>query len=151
MAYLLEIKEMPNKLSFIKEVKNLEFFDMIRDMDTFLCNNPNKRDKILKKIGKKLFREHPEYKKKNNILQIKRKDNFYKNTKEYNLIITVRDIQYIFSLKIIKPTTNDTDNYICPRKKVTDSKINETNHSVLSQDEIDKLLLAISPDEVDRH
>jgi hypothetical protein len=59
---LLGNDKKPNKLSFHKEVQNLEFIETIGNMNSFFCIDSNERDKVLVKIGKKLFKNHPERK-----------------------------------------------------------------------------------------
>jgi hypothetical protein len=59
---LLERNKEASKLSFRKEIRNLEFSEMIGNMNRFFCIDFKKRDRVLVKIGKKLFKKHPEHK-----------------------------------------------------------------------------------------
>jgi hypothetical protein len=58
---LLEKSKDANKLSFRKEVRNLEFTGTIGNMKGYFCTDSQKRDKVLVKIGKRLFRKNPEH------------------------------------------------------------------------------------------
>jgi flagellar biosynthesis regulator FlbT len=46
------------KLIFKKEVKNIEFFELIGDMNLNVYTHPEMREKSLLKIGKKLLKNH---------------------------------------------------------------------------------------------
>jgi hypothetical protein len=54
---LLEVNEKTTALSFFKEVQNLEFTEIIEGMDVYSCLNSRKRNEILVKIGKRLFKK----------------------------------------------------------------------------------------------
>jgi hypothetical protein len=53
---LLDVNKEPCRLSFNSEVKNMEFFEIIGDMDLGVYKDPKKRDAILLSIGKELFK-----------------------------------------------------------------------------------------------
>ena len=55
MENLLEFDKEQNKLSFYREVSNLEFTGKIGNID--IHTNPQKRDKMLIKHGKRMFRK----------------------------------------------------------------------------------------------
>jgi hypothetical protein len=59
---LLAKNNKANKLSFYKDVQNLEFTERIGNMKGCFCTDSQKHDKALVKIGKKLFRKFPEHK-----------------------------------------------------------------------------------------
>jgi hypothetical protein len=58
---LLDKNNNAHKLSFRKEVPNLEFTETIGNMKGYFCIDSNKRDKALVKIGKRLFKKNPEH------------------------------------------------------------------------------------------
>jgi hypothetical protein len=60
---LLEVNEKTTALSFLKEVQNLEFTEILGGMDVYSYLNSRKRNKILAKTGKRLFKKHPVHKK----------------------------------------------------------------------------------------
>ena len=57
MTGQLEINMEPCKLYYEKKVENIEFVEMLGDMDIYLCNDPQTRDKMLENIGKELFKK----------------------------------------------------------------------------------------------
>ena len=63
MAELLEYNSNAGNICFKNQVENIEFFEMIGNMDIYLCNNPKERDIKLHEIGINLFLDNPEYKK----------------------------------------------------------------------------------------
>ena len=69
---LLEMKNESQYPCFISKVDNVEFIDLLGTMDMYLCNKQKKRDKILAKMGRKMFKKHSQYKYlgKNNILKL---------------------------------------------------------------------------------
>jgi hypothetical protein len=62
--YLLEKNINVSKLSFNKEVNLLEFVEIIDNMDIAHLIDCKKRDILLKKRGKQLFKKHPQRKHK---------------------------------------------------------------------------------------
>jgi hypothetical protein len=53
---LLDVNKEPCRISFNSEVKNMEFFEIIGNMDLSVYNDPEKRDAILLSIGKELLK-----------------------------------------------------------------------------------------------
>jgi hypothetical protein len=62
--YLLEKNINVSKLSFNKEVNLLEFVEIIDNMGIVHLINCKRRDIFLKKLGKQLFKKHPQRKNK---------------------------------------------------------------------------------------
>jgi hypothetical protein len=50
-----------NKLSFCKEVQNLEFTEKIGNIKRYYCTYSQKRDKALAKMGKNYSKRHSEH------------------------------------------------------------------------------------------
>jgi hypothetical protein len=64
---LLEYKEGVNKLKFKNKIISFVFTEIIGKMNVSYCINMVKRNKYLLKYGKKLFKKHPLFKKRNEI------------------------------------------------------------------------------------
>jgi hypothetical protein len=154
--YLLDFKKNIGKLSFNKEINNLEFVEIIGNMDFDHCINYTKRDIYLKKHGKQLFKKIILHKERERKIQIKIKheieyvsnkknngnkflnnlSNIIKNIFKWKIIVTINIVEYKYGSNFKE---ND-NNY---------SNITIINHSteVLSQEEIDMLLIAINSDD----
>ena len=57
MTEQLELNRVLCKLSFEKKVENVEFVEILGNMDIYHCNDPQTRGKILENIGKGLFKK----------------------------------------------------------------------------------------------
>jgi hypothetical protein len=54
---LLDVNKEPGRLSFNNEAKNIEFFEIIGEMDLCVYTDPKRRDDILLNIGKELLKK----------------------------------------------------------------------------------------------
>jgi len=68
---LLDSTKERTALSFQREAQNIEFNQIIGEMDANCHTNSKKRDEILANLGKRLFKKHPLVKSRNTIFSIR--------------------------------------------------------------------------------
>jgi hypothetical protein len=120
---LLELNQKKSKLLFKNEVQNLEFNELIGNMDISAYTNPKIREKYLLEIGKKLLARKINLRKRI-IYEIKK------------LFDRIYYWYLLYPINRKKRKRDTTDN------SLSDSQ-EDINFKVYSQEEIDKLLTAV--------
>ena len=142
----IEQKNEASKLLFYNEVKNLEFTEMIENMNIKHLINLKERDKKLTDIGKKLFKKHPLIKPK---LIFKKKGTLILSQEEINNLLTSSDERIrkkvkIFEWSLIIHFRNRSYKIKFPFWKAKSNKVEERSHEYkkefLSEEEIELLL-----------
>jgi hypothetical protein len=99
----LEYKDGTNKLKFKNRIISFVFTEIIGKMNISYCISTSKRNKYLLRYGKKLFKKHPLFKKKNKIgLKIKREITGELTEYEIMRLLTpINPTKYYFIIRII--------------------------------------------------
>jgi hypothetical protein len=164
MVELLELDKNKNALSFCKEALNIEFTEVIGNMDTLCCISSKKRDEILRKMGKELLKKYIKYEKRKKFGISINKWTKVLSQKEIDELLTVVDrrriprilykLKHVFDFKnfywweiIIRYKGRSWEIGIFKDKKVKTQASNNNEYKrieVLSEEEIDELLTAIN-------
>jgi len=155
-----------NALSFCKEALNIEFTEIIGNMDTTCSISSKKRDEILAKMGKKLLKKYIKFEKRKKFsISIRKRPNVL-SQKEIDELLSPVDARRIPRILYkLKHTFNFIKNYwweikiwyknksyeigIFKKKKIDEHTLNNNEYKgsgVFSQEEIDELLAAINDD-----
>jgi hypothetical protein len=165
---LLELDKNKNAFSFCKEALNLEFTEIIGNMDSSCCIGSKKRDEILVKIGEESLKEYKKIEKRKKFsINIRMRPNVL-SQKEIDKLLTTVVRKGIFKILCkFKHILDFKKTYwwelvICFRNKTyktgifKDKKIDAqycdldiddiVNAGKLSQEDIDELLTPIDDD-----
>jgi hypothetical protein len=99
----LEYKKGANKLKFKNKIISFVFTEIIGKMNISHCISTAKRNKYLRKYGKKLFKKHPLFKKKNKIgFEIEREITGELTEYEIMRLLTpIKPPKYYFIIRLI--------------------------------------------------